>query len=216
MPWPGAGTQRSIGTSAEIRSPNPSRFNPAAASTSASYSRRRGRRSLLSTLPRTPSKRAFGASAQLARRGGGWCHPRRWQAVGTGHQALCAFGNTIASRGSSRGSTAPIVRPSGRSTGMSFALCTARSTWPASRASSISFTKTRFLAFERRRCRGVGASGAFVARRSNHDDLARPMAHSGERRHGVSLPSRETAAARPDLHGALAALLLVQLACPTG
>ena len=52
-------------------------------------------------------------------------------------------GRTTASSGSSRGSTPPITRPSGSTTGMSLLLCTARSMSRPSSASSISLTNSR-------------------------------------------------------------------------
>ena len=52
-------------------------------------------------------------------------------------------GNTTASNGSSRGSTAAIVKPEGSTAGISLLLCTARSMSSRSNASSISFTKSR-------------------------------------------------------------------------
>ena len=52
-------------------------------------------------------------------------------------------GSTTASRGSSRGSTPAIARPSGSTAGMSLLLCTARSISSLSSASSISFTNSR-------------------------------------------------------------------------
>ena len=52
-------------------------------------------------------------------------------------------GRTIASCGSSRGSTPAMLRPSGSTAGMSLLLCTARSTSSRSSASSISLTNSR-------------------------------------------------------------------------
>ena len=52
-------------------------------------------------------------------------------------------GRTMASLGSARSSTAAIESPGGSSAGMSLLLWTATSTVLASRASSISFTKSR-------------------------------------------------------------------------
>ena len=75
------------------------------------------------------------------------CSPRTASAVASSpsRPASREAGRTMASRGSSLGSAAATSSPSGRVAGMSFALWTARSRSPLSRASSISFTKSRLV-----------------------------------------------------------------------
>ena len=138
IPWPGAGIQSSCDSSSEIRPPRPSRLRPAAASTRASYSPSSTLRRRVSTLPRTGRNRARGNRAVS-------CAERRTLLVpiaGSSPSAVRPCLKTSASRESSRGSTAATPRPSGSVTDMSLALCTARSMVRASRASSISFTKS--------------------------------------------------------------------------
>ena len=86
-----------------------------------------------------PRCRGRAASRGAGRGGAGWWCPRAHRRA-----ALRAAGPTTrssASRGSARSSTATRPRPSGSTVGTSFRLCTARSTSPASIASSISFRK---------------------------------------------------------------------------
>ena len=161
IPCPGAGTQAVAGSVIEMRDANPSRRSPAAASTSASYSPLSSLRRRVSRLPRIGVKRAPGMSRvelrdaadaagadhrRLAELGdqvvdgaAGW--RGRWR-DGRRREPSTA-GNTIASSGSSRGSTAAICRPSGSTADMSLLLWTARSMSPPSRASSISLTNSR-------------------------------------------------------------------------
>ena len=121
---------------------------PAAASTSASKSPASSFRSRVSTLPRMPANRACGRTLRN-------CAARRTLPVPTtaspssrrraaakSSRPACAR-RTMASRGSSRGRTAPMSSPSGSTADMSFALCTAMSTSSARRASSISLTNRR-------------------------------------------------------------------------
>ena len=103
-------------------------------------------------------------------------------------------GSTTASSGSSRGSTAAIVRPSGSTAGMSLLLCTARSISPLSSASSISLTN--------RRLPPTSDSGASCRR--SPDVLMTTMRHGGPPAAAmraatvVGLPQRELAAARAE------------------
>ena len=151
MPCPGAGTQAATGTLAEMREAIPRRRRPAAARTIALYSPLSSLRKRVSRLPRIGLKRAPGNSRVN-------CAIRRTllvpsdgdspSAATTSLKDISAVrtvldGNTIASRGSSRASTAPTFKPSGRIAGMSLLLWTARSISSRSNASSISLTNSR-------------------------------------------------------------------------
>ena len=147
---------------------------PAAASTSPSYSPSSSFLNRVSTLPRMATKVApWMTDASCARRltllvpiDG--CSPRTVSAVASSRSrpASREAGRTMASRGSSLGSAAATSSPSGRLAGMSFALWTARSMSPLSRASSISFTKSRLVPDS-----DSGAALEPIAARLDDDDL---------------------------------------------
>ncbi len=138
MPWPGAGTQRSTGMAAEIRASRSKAPQsgareherveladvqlPQARIHVAANRCEGGARHSASQLRDPPD--AAGPDRPAARRRG--CDDRRQASPLRGAPA----GKTSASRGSSRGSVAAIVRPSGMSEGRSLALWTARSISP--------------------------------------------------------------------------------------
>ena len=135
-PCPGAGTNWSQDRGCAPSS-RPRRRRPASASTTASYSPSASFRRRVSTLPRNGRTWMRGLIASS------WERRRRLDVptrAPSGSSSMPLAVPTSASRGSSPLGTAAIARPSGSRPGTSFALWTARSTSPASRASSISFT----------------------------------------------------------------------------
>ena len=180
-------------------SSRPSRRRPASASTIASKRPSASRRRRVSTLPRR---------SRTSRSG------RRGQQLGAAAQAA---GADAAPSGSSSSDAAPHERvarvralghaddrePSGSSPGTSLAECTARSTSPASSASSISLTKRDLsptVALRRGRPRCVISTSS--------------TSRVEQRRHVPRLRQRERAAARaePDASAAWPAAALVERA----
>ena len=107
--------------------------------TSASYSPSRSFRSRVSTFPR------IGVTVRSGRSARSWTRRRRLdvptRAARGRDPTRVGVAATSTSRGSSRRGKAASTSPLGRSAGRSFRLCTARSTRPSRRASSISCTK---------------------------------------------------------------------------
>ena len=150
---------------------------PAAASTSASYSPPSSLRSRVSTLPRIGENRglrkqprqlrdaADAAGADRRRRRPGRASGSALERPRAGRPLIGA--GPRASRGSSRGRTAAIVSPSGRTTDMSFALCTARSIVAAQQRVLDLLDEQPFAADLRRAARPAAGR-----RRLDDDDLA--------------------------------------------
>ena len=116
---------------------SPSRWSPAAASTSASHSPSRSLRNRVSTLPRT------GSTSRSVRSARTWALRRRLLVptrapVG---RAASDAAPQIPSRGSSRAGIAISSRPGGSSVGTSFAECTATSIRSSRSARSSSDTQ---------------------------------------------------------------------------
>ena len=137
-PWPAAGNISVGAKTWRIRAPSSRRLSPAAASTMPAYWPSSSLRSRVSRLPRRGSMRRSGRSARIST-------VRRRLDVPTtapcGRSArLANWGETKASRGSSRSITQASAKPSGRSMGTSLRECTARSARPSSSAVSSSFT----------------------------------------------------------------------------
>ncbi len=140
MPCPTAGMNASASSVSVAASARPSRLRPASASNVASTSPASSLRRRVSTLPRNDTTARSGRSRFTSA-----C--RRSDAVPTTAPAGSSPSDfdlrlMKTSRGSSRGSTAVMMRPSGSAVGMSLAECTARSTSPAASASSISLVNS--------------------------------------------------------------------------
>ena len=132
-PCPTAGHMTSGSSTSVMRFSHPSRRSPAAARTMASYSFSSSLRRRVSRFPRMSRISRSGRAARS-------CAARRKELVPTRAPLVnsASLAPTSASRGSSRSGMAAKVNPGGRSVGMSFKLCTARSIFPCSSASSIS------------------------------------------------------------------------------
>ena len=148
MPWPGAGTHSSSGTSR--RDPGGEPQSPQAPRRPARADRTRPHPACAGVYRDSRARlqtRRPGTACAAARCGGRCpcrCAPGQSQVdPRIGWRFLRRRQNTSASGGSSRSSTAPTSRPSGSTAGMSLLLCTARSISPPSSASSISLTNSR-------------------------------------------------------------------------
>lgn len=137
-PCPTAGTQQGIFIGLNERPGNdeiPSLPRPAAESIVASAGPSATLRRRVSTLPRISVQTAFGKNFLS-------CARLRGLPVATSAGTSAPSFEMSTSRASSRGRKQGIERPSGESTGISFALWTAKSARPSSRASSSSFVKS--------------------------------------------------------------------------
>ena len=176
-----------------VPSRRPRRRRPAAARTSASYSPSRSLRSRVSTFPR------MGVAATSGRRARSWTLRRRLDVP-----TRAPRGQGRDPRRGGRHQHVPRIlprrerrqdEPPGRSAGRSFRLCTARSTCPSRRASSISFTKRPFPPTSARWA---------VARWYHHVRMDTSSTRKARRcvpetrRDLLGLPERQLAASRPD------------------
>jgi len=139
-PWPTAGSIVSTGRNCVIFSVSPFLFIPAAAKITPLIFSVSIFLILVSILPLSGTILTSGSNALI-------CAPRRCDPVPIFapfgmNSNLMLFRETRTSRTSSRGRIAENINPSGFSPGTSFMLCTARSIFSESRASSISLTKT--------------------------------------------------------------------------
>ena len=141
-PCPTAGRSRLSSKTSTTSARRPRRARPARASTSASNRPSCIRRIRVSTLPRASRTSRSGRAART------WACRRGLEVPTRAPRASSAKARrgweSRTSRGSSRGGTAAIARPSGIAEGTSFKLCTATSIRPSSRASSSSFVKSPF------------------------------------------------------------------------